>query len=108
MWDRWQRGESLNAIARAFETSHSAISRSFDRFGGVRPTDQQCSRLALTLSGREEISRGVVSGLSLRAIARQLDRAPSTTSREMNRNDGLKRNPLARGRRVFPVLNPWP
>jgi IS30 family transposase len=91
MWDRWQRGESLNAIARAFETSHSAISKNFDRFGGIRPPDLQRSRLALTLSEREEISRGVVSGLSLRTIARQLDRAPSTISREINRNGGLKR-----------------
>jgi len=91
MWDRWQNGESLNAIARAFETSHSAISKNFDRFGGIRPPDRQRSRLALTLSEREEISRGVVSGLSLRRIARQLDRAPSTISREINRNGGLKR-----------------
>lgn len=91
MWDRWQRGESLNAIARAFETSHSAISKNFDRFGGIRPSSRQRSRLALTLSEREEISRGVVSGLSLRTFARQLDRAPSTISREINRNGGLKR-----------------
>jgi len=91
MWDRWQRGESLNAIARAFETSHSAISKNFVRFGGIRPPDQQRSRLALTLSEREEISRGIVVGFSLRMIARQLDRAPSTISREINRNGGLKR-----------------
>ena len=91
MWDRLQRGESLNAIARAFETSHSAISKNFVRFGGIRPPDQQRSRLALTLSEREEISRGIVVGFSLRMIARQLDRAPSTISREINRNGGLKR-----------------
>ena len=91
MWDRWQSGESLNAIARAFETSHSAISKNFDRFGGIRPPERQRSRLALTLSEREEISRGIVSGLSLRTIARQLDRAPSTISREINRNGGLRR-----------------
>ncbi len=30
MWDRWQKGESLNSIARLLGTSHSAIS-------GVRP-----------------------------------------------------------------------
>ena len=91
MWDRWQQGESLNAIARAFETSHSAITKNFARFGGFRPPDRQRSRLALTLSQREEISRGIVSGLSLRSIARQLERAPSTISREINRNGGLKR-----------------
>jgi len=91
MWDRWQQGESLNAIARAFETSHSAITKNFARFGGFRPPGRQRSRLALTLSQREEISRGLAVGLSLRTIARQLDRAPSTISREINRNGGLKR-----------------
>ena len=91
MWDRWQRGESLNAIARAFETSHLAITKNFARLGGFCPTDRQRSTLALTLSEREDISRGVVVGLSLRAIARQLDHAPSTISRETNRNGGLKR-----------------
>ncbi len=91
MWDRWQRGESLNAIAQAFETSHSAITKNFARYGGIRPPGRQRSRLALTLSEREEISRGIVGGLSLRTIARQLGRAPSTISREINRNGGLKR-----------------
>ena len=88
MWDRWQQGESLNAIARAFETSHSAITKNFARFGGFRPPARQRSKLALTLSEREEISRWIVSGLSLRTIARQLGRAPSTISREINRNGG--------------------
>jgi IS30 family transposase len=91
MWDRWQQGESLNAIARAFETSHSAITKNFARFGGFRPPGRQRSRLALTLSQREEISRGIVGGLSLRTIACQLGRAPSTISREIKRNGGLKR-----------------
>ncbi len=91
MWDRWQRGESLSAIARGFETSHSAISKNFVRFGGIRPPVRQRSSLALTLSEREEISRGVVIGFSLRMIARQLDRSPSTISREIGRNGGLKR-----------------
>jgi len=91
MWNRWQRDEALNEIARAFETSHSAITKNFARFGGIRPPGRQRSRLALTLSEREEISRGIIGGLSLRTIARQLGRAPSTISREINRNDGLKR-----------------
>ena len=84
MWDRWQRGESLNAIAHAFETSHSAITKNFARFGGFRPPDRQRSRLALTLSEREEISRGVVVGLSLRTIARQLGRAPRRLAGKSN------------------------
>jgi len=58
--------------------------------GGIRPPPRNRSRLALTLAEREEISRGIVSDLSLRTIARQLGRSPSTVSREINRNSGLK------------------
>jgi len=89
MWDRWQRGESINSIGRAFDRGHSSISGQFVRAGGVRPLARLRSRLALTLSDREEISRGIACGLSLRAIASQLERSPSTISREINRNGGL-------------------
>ena len=90
MWDRWQRGESINSIGRAFDRGHSSISGQFVRAGGIRPPPRRRSRLALTLSEREEISRGIVGGLSLRAIASQLERSPSTISREISRNGGLK------------------
>ncbi len=89
MWDRWQRGESINSIGRAFDRGHSSISGQFVRAGGIRPLARRRSRLALTLSEREEISRGIACGLSLRAIASQLERSPSTISREINRNGGL-------------------
>ena len=62
MWDRWQKGESLNSIARLLGTSHSAISGVLSKTGGVRPADRQRSRIALTLADREEISRGVAAG----------------------------------------------
>ena len=88
MWDRWQKGESLNAIARLLGTSHSAISGVLSKTGGVRPADRQRSRIAMTLADREEISRGVAAGQSLRTIAKRLCRAPSTISREVNRNGG--------------------
>jgi IS30 family transposase len=58
--------------------------------GGIRPPPRQRSRLALTLAEREEISRGIARDLSLRAIAAQLGRAPSTIIREVNRNGCLK------------------
>ena len=90
MWDRWQRGETINSIGRAFDRGHSSISGQFERAGGIRPPPRQRSRLALTLSEREEISRGIVGGLSLRTIASQLERSPSTISREISRNGGLK------------------
>ncbi len=91
MWDRWQKGESLNSIARLFDRHHSAIQGILSRTGGIRPPQRRRSRLALTLSEREEISRGVAAGLSLRSIATSLGRAPSTVSREISRNGGRRR-----------------
>ena len=88
MWDRWEKGESLNSIARHFGRSHSSIQGILSRTGGIRPPQRQRSRRALTLAEREEISRGVVSGQSLRSIAASLGRAPSTVSREISRNGG--------------------
>ena len=89
MWDRWQKGESLHDIARLFNRGHSSVRRIIAETGGIRPPDRKRSRLALTLSEREEISRGIVGGLSMRAMARQLNRSPSTISREIKRNGGI-------------------
>ena len=90
IWDRWQRGESLSSIGRLFDRPSSSIFNMLAPTGGIRPPPRQRSRLALTLAEREEISRGIARDLSLRAIAAQLGRAPSTISREVNRNGGLK------------------
>ena len=67
MWERWRRGESLNAIARLFDRNHSAIGGILSRTGGIRPSPRRRSQLALALAEREEISRGVMAGLSARA-----------------------------------------
>ncbi len=91
MWDRWQKGESLSSIARLFDRGHSSIEGILEQTGGIRPQPRRRSRLALTLSEREEISRGVVAGCSIRSIARGLGRAPSTVSRELQRNGGRLR-----------------
>mgnify|MGYP001818542184 CR=1 FL=1 len=89
MWDRWQRGESMSSIGRAFNRESSSVYSVLSPTGGIRPPPRKRSRLALTLSDREEISRGIALQLSLRAIAAQLERSPSTISREINRNGGL-------------------
>ena len=91
MWDRWQKGESLNSIGRHFDRSHSSIQNILSRTGGIRPPKRRRSRLSLTLAEREEISRGVVAGESLRSIAASFGRAASTVSREINRNGGRRR-----------------
>ena len=90
MWDRWQKGDSLNAIARDFGRSHSSVQGIFARTGGIRPPQRQRSRQALSPSEREEVSRGIASGRSLRWIAASLPRAPSTISREVKRNGGRR------------------
>ena len=89
MWDRWQKGESLEQIAQLFDRHHPSIERILAETGGIRPPPRNRSRLALTLAEREEISRDVVLGHSIRSIAVSLGRAPSTISREIRRNGGL-------------------
>jgi IS30 family transposase len=91
MWDRWQAGDSLHEIARLFDRGHSSVQGVLAETGGIRPRPRSRSRLALTLAEREEIARGMVAGRSLRAVAALLGRAPSTVSREINRNGGRGR-----------------
>ncbi len=88
LWDRWQRGESLTAIGRAFGKPSSSIYNQVAPHGGIRPAPRRRSRLALTLSEREEISRGIAAHQSAQSMARLLGRSPSTVSRELNRNGG--------------------
>jgi IS30 family transposase len=90
MWDRWQRGETLNEIGRAFNRGSSSIFGQLSPTGGIRPAPRKRSRLALSLTEREEISRGLVAMKSLRQIATSLKRSPSTISREINRNGGYE------------------
>ena len=91
LWDRWQRGESLKAIGRAFGKPSSSIYFQLAPHGGIRPAPRRRSRLALTLSEREEISRGIVAERSIRSMAMLLGRSPSTVSREIRRHGGYDR-----------------
>ena len=88
MWDRWQRGESLKSIGRLFDRGSGSIYGVLSVTGGIRPPARTRSALALTLSEREEISRGLALGHSVRSIATQVERSPSTISREIDRNGG--------------------
>jgi len=90
MWERWRKGESLQQIAQLFERNHSSIQRILAETGGIRPAQRRRSRLALALAEREEISRALASGHSIRSIASLLKRAPSTISREIQRNGGQR------------------
>ena len=88
IWRRWKAGQSLHEIGRAFDKPHSSIRCLLLPRGGIPPVARRRSRLALTLAEREDISRGMASGSPLREIARRLDRAASTVSREISRHGG--------------------
>ena len=90
MWDRWQKGDSIREIAQLFDRHHSSVQGIFARYGGMRPPARRRSAQSLTLAEREEISRGIASRRSLRSIALRLGRAPSTVSREIQRNGGRR------------------
>jgi IS30 family transposase len=89
LWERWKKGEGLKSIGRAFGKPSSCIFAHLRPSGGIMPPARRRSRLALTMAEREEISRGIVEGQSVRAIARMLARAASTVSREISRNGGV-------------------
>src|SRR5450759_863857 len=76
MCEHWQKGDSLQQIAQLFDRDHPSIQRILAKSGGIRPAQRLRSRLALTLAEREEISRAVVAGQSIRSIATSLGRAP--------------------------------
>lgn len=88
IWDRWQAGESMSSIGRRFDRASSSVFSVISPTGGNRPPARRRASRALSLGEREEISRGLSAHCSLRWIARQLGRAPSTISREILRNGG--------------------
>lgn len=88
LWQRWRRGETLEQIAQALHRGSSSIYDYVGAEGGIAPRPRRRSRLALTATEREEISRHLARGGSLRAIGQALGRAPSTICREVGRNHG--------------------
>ncbi|CDF85739.1 integrase catalytic subunit [Pseudomonas knackmussii B13] len=90
IWDRWKAGDAVQQIAQLFDRNHSSIQGILAETGGIRPIERRRSRLALILVEREEISRALAVGQSIRHIAMRLERAPSTISREINRNGGCR------------------
>ncbi|MEE8488925.1 MAG: helix-turn-helix domain-containing protein, partial [Acidimicrobiia bacterium] len=91
VWDRWQAGEANRLIGRDLGRSAASIRAFVESWGGVRPAPRRRSLHHLSLLEREEISRGVAAGESMRCIAVRLGRAPSTISRELARNGGRHR-----------------
>lgn len=78
MWDRWKAGDTLHEIGKLFDRPHTSIQNILSATGGIRPPDRHRSRLALSMAEREEISRALAAGESIRCVAKRLKRAPST------------------------------
>jgi transposase, IS30 family len=111
LWTRRIGGESTTRIARHMGRLPKSLRTYVHAAGGVRPRPRTRSRVALRLEEREEISRGLAAGDSLRSIAARIRRSPSTVSREVARNHGRRsyragsaeRAALSRGRRPKPA-----
>ena len=88
VWDRWQAGDAYRLIGRDLGRSAASVRAFVESWGGVRPEPRRRSPRHLSLTEREEISRGVAAGDSLRMVGARLGRAPSTISRELARNGG--------------------
>ena len=91
MWERSRQGESLHQIARLFVRHHSSVRGVLAETGGIRPAVRRGSSRAHSLVEREDVSRALVAGHTIRLIASMLGRAPSTISREIRRNGGVYR-----------------
>ena len=91
LWERWKRGQSISAISRALERRNkTGVQRIVALHGGIAPPARRRAASALKLEEREEISRGIAAGRSIRGIARALGRSPSTICREIGRNSGTQ------------------
>ncbi len=91
VWDSWQGGEAMRSIAHRLGRESSSVRTMIEDCGGVRPVPRRRYPRHLSFTEREEISRGVAAGESLRSIAGRLGRAPSTVCREVARNGGRHR-----------------
>lgn len=89
VWRRWRSGESLSDIGRAIAKHPASVFGVLKLHGGIAPLERSRAPCALSLEEREEISRALAAGSSMRQIARALRRHPSTISREINRNGGI-------------------
>jgi IS30 family transposase len=88
LWRRYKAGESVDGIGRALGSVASTVRRELQYTGGIAPAKRRRSARVLSLIEREEVSRGIAAGCTIRVIAKTLNRAPSTVSQEVSRHGG--------------------
>ena len=96
VWSRRQAGQAVKVLAREMRLNATTVRDLLRRSGGIPPVPRRRSELRLSVAEREEISRGLAAGLSIRVIASGLERSPSTVSREVLANGGRRRYRAAR------------
>jgi IS30 family transposase len=96
VWLRMRAGQAAKPTARELGLCTGTVRAYLIRCGGIRPEPRRRAVGRLSLAEREEISRGLAAGYSVRAIAVSLGRSPSTVSREVNANGGRRRYRAAR------------
>ena len=106
LWRRYKAGESIQGIGRALSRTGSSVNRVLQCTGGIAPPQRRRSSRVLSVAEREEVSRGIAAGQTIRSIARALNRAPSTVSQEVSRHGGPGGHPkcLTRGGGKMPHL----
>ena len=88
LWRRYKAGESVDGIGRALCSVASTVRRELQYTGGIAPAQRRRSARVLSLIERDEVSRGIAAGCTIRVIAKTLNRAPSTVSQEVSRHGG--------------------
>ncbi len=101
IWTLWQQGVPMSHIAQDIQKPPATVYSYLLYHGGIEPKIRKRRESFLSIEERETISRGIASGLSMRNIAKQLERAPSTISREISRNGGLKRYRASLAEKAF-------
>lgn len=90
VFDLWKQGSGFSDIARVLDAKAVSVFTILRDFGGIKPKKGKRSPHHLTIDEREEIRAGLSAKKSIRSIARQFNRSPSTISREVNRNRGRR------------------
>ena len=86
----WKQGTGFSDIGRLLNAAPGTIFTALRETGGIKPNLRKRNKQHLTLEEREEIRVALSAQMSLRAIARMLNRSPSTISREVARNRGRR------------------